>query len=134
MGILTREQILQADDLKTETVPVPEWGGEVIVRTMIGIDRDEYDKSLISQNEEETEDDKSYLDNARARLCAFTIIDEADNLVFSEDDIIKLGKKSSLALNRVFDVAKRLNGLGPDDIEDMAKNSETTPENGSGLS
>lgn len=133
MSILTREQILKADDLKTETVPVPEWGGEVIVRTMTGTARDEYDKSLISQksSDEET-DEKNYLDNARARLCAFTIIDEAGNLVFDEDDIIEFGKKSSLALNRVFDVAKRLNGLGVDEIKEMAKNSVETPDESSG--
>jgi len=136
MGILTREQILEADDLKTEKVPVPEWGGEVIVRTMTGIERDEYDKSLISQRneEEETYDDKSYLDNARARLCAFTIKDENGNLVFSEKDIIELGKKSALALNRVFAVAKRLNGFGRDEIEGMIKNSKTTPDKDSGSS
>lgn len=133
MSNLTREQILQADDLKTETVSVPEWGGEIIVTTMTGTIRDEYDKSLISQHDEDV-DDKDYLDNARARLCAFTIINETGNLVFNENDIIKLGKKSSLALNHVFEVAKRLNGLGPEEIEDMAKNSETTQEDDSGSS
>lgn len=120
MGILTRKQILQADDIKIETVPVPEWDGEVIVRTMTGTDRDIWDNLLFAEGKED------FLDNTRARLCACTIIDANDKLIFSEDDIIELGKKSSLALNRVFDVAKRLNGLGSEEIEELAKNSAET--------
>ncbi|KKM94533.1 hypothetical protein LCGC14_1197440 [marine sediment metagenome] len=117
---LTREQILQVDDIKTEIVPVPEWDGEVIVRTMTGTDRDIWDNLLYKEGK------VNFLDNTRARLLACTIIDEDDNLVFSEDDIVALGKKSSLAINRIFDVAKRLNGLGSEQIEDLEKNSEET--------
>ena len=47
--MLTREQILQSDDLPCETVPVPEWGGEVQVRTMTGTDRDAFEASLIGK-------------------------------------------------------------------------------------
>ncbi len=117
---LTREQILQVDDIKIEIVPVPEWDGEVIVRTMTGTDRDIWDNLLYKEGK------VNFLDNTRARLLACTIIDEDDNLVFSEDDIVALGKKSSLAINRIFDVAKRLNGLGSEQIEDLEKNSEET--------
>ncbi len=119
---LTREQILQVDDIKTEIVPVPEWDGEVVVRTMTGTDRDIWDNLLYKEGK------VNFLDNTRARLLACTIIDEDDNLVFSEDDIVALGKKSSLALNRIFDVAKRLNGLGSDNIEDLEKNSGKTQD------
>ena len=31
MAILTRDQILQAQDIQREVVSVPEWGGEVLV-------------------------------------------------------------------------------------------------------
>ncbi len=47
--MLTREQILQSDDLPRETVQVPEWGGEVQVRTMTGTDRDAFVASLIGK-------------------------------------------------------------------------------------
>ena len=43
MEKLTRDAILAAEDLRTEEVPVPEWGGSVIVRTLRGDDRDAYD-------------------------------------------------------------------------------------------
>ena len=32
MALLTREDILNYNDIKTEIVPVPEWGGEVKVK------------------------------------------------------------------------------------------------------
>ncbi len=34
MNILSKEAILSADDLPREIVSVPEWGGQVYVRTM----------------------------------------------------------------------------------------------------
>ncbi len=39
---LTGEEILGADDLPTEVVPVPEWDGTVIVRTLTGAERDHW--------------------------------------------------------------------------------------------
>ena len=47
MGVLTREQILKADDMTTERVPVPEWGGEVLVKSLTGRQRDEFEGSMI---------------------------------------------------------------------------------------
>ncbi len=39
-----------ADDLPRETVSVPEWGGEVLVRTMSGTDRDAFEASLLEKD------------------------------------------------------------------------------------
>ena len=36
MALLSKEQILKSDDLKSEIVAVPEWGGDVKVRVMTG--------------------------------------------------------------------------------------------------
>ena len=41
--ILTRDEILESEDLATETVSVPEWGGSVIVRALTGTERDAYE-------------------------------------------------------------------------------------------
>ena len=35
--VLTKSQILEADDIKHESVFVPEWGGKVFVQTMTGM-------------------------------------------------------------------------------------------------
>ncbi|KPL27960.1 MAG: hypothetical protein AMJ72_05845 [Acidithiobacillales bacterium SM1_46] len=120
MGILSKEQILQADDLRREQVVVPDWDGSVFVQTMTGIDRDAFELSL-------TKDGKASIENMRAKLCARTIVDENGNRLFTEDDVEALGKKSGTALDRIFEVAQRLNGIGADAMEKLAKNSEPTP-------
>ena len=111
--MLTREQIIQSDDLPTETIQVPEWGGEVKVRTMTGTDRDSFEASLIGK--------EGRLENVRARLVSLTLCDELGNRLFGDADINVLGK-SAKALDRVFSVAQRLNGIGTDQV-DIAKNA-----------
>ena len=41
MAVLTKQQILAAEDLPSETLLVKEWCGDVTVRTMTGAERDE---------------------------------------------------------------------------------------------
>lgn len=113
--ILSKQQILEANDLKREKVTVKEWGGDVFVRAMTGTERDGFDQSLVV-------DGKTDLINARAKLVARCIVDEAGELVFSDQDIEALGRKSARALERVSRVAQRLNGLGDKEIEDIRGN------------
>ena len=49
MTYLSRDAILQREDIKTEDVEVPEWGGTVRVRGMTGVQRDAFEASLIQQ-------------------------------------------------------------------------------------
>ena len=120
--MLTKEQILQADDLPTKVVPVPEWNGEVIVRTMSGEERDAWEQSITTKR---GDDIQVNMANLRARLCSQTIVDEDGELLFSKDDVDLLGQKSAKALDRIFGIAQKLNGLGKDDIKELAKNSDT---------
>lgn len=116
MALLTRDQILAADDHKTEVVPVPEWGGEVAVTTMTGTARDRLEASVIGKNGGQN------LTNARAKYLAACLVDDAGKLMFAEKDIVKLGGKSVAALDRVFEAAQRLNRISDEDLEDLAKN------------
>lgn len=121
---LTRDQILGASDLDTERVPVPEWGGEVLVRSMTAADRDEFDQSMVASR---GPDESANLRNVRARLVATTVVDAAGKRLFSEADIEALGAKSAKAMNRIYRVATRLNALDESDVEELAKNSEAAP-------
>jgi hypothetical protein len=47
MKSLTKDEILEAADLSTKAVDVPEWGGSVNVRTMTGADRDAFENTLV---------------------------------------------------------------------------------------
>jgi hypothetical protein len=120
MSLLTRKAILQADDLPREKIDVLEWGGFVFVRALTGAERDAYEAACLQKS------GKSYeanLANVRAKLCALAICDENGVRLFDDADVETLGTKSAAALDRVFAVARRLSKIGPEDMEELAKNS-----------
>lgn len=104
--ILNREQIAAAQDLKHEDVPVPEWGGDVRVRVMTGVEREAFGASLIGPN------GKPDMKNYKLGLVATCMVGEDGRPLFGLDEVQFLGEKSAVALERVFDVAQRLNGVG----------------------
>ena len=114
---LTRDQILNAEDIKTEEVEVPEWGGTVLVKGMNGKERDAFEMSYLTAGQ-------STIENVRAKLVSLTVIDhETKNQLFTVADIDALGQKSAKALDRVFAVAQSLSKIGQNDVEELAKNS-----------
>ena len=120
--LLTRDAILQAQDLQYEDVDVPEWGGTVRVRTLTGRERDAFEQSVVEQKGKNT---KTNLRNIRAKLVALTVIDGEGKRMFNTSDIELLGEKSANALDRLFDAARRLSGLRDEDVEELAKNSDS---------
>ena len=117
MTTLTKELILASDDLPRERVNVAQWGGDVFVRTMTGTDRDAFEASLITQDG----GSDSRLENVRARLVALTLCDESGARLFDDGEIAALGRKSARALDRVFSVAQRLNGIGTAEVDAAKK-------------
>ncbi len=118
--ILTKDQIFEVNDLKSVSVDVPEWGGSVLVRTMTGQDRDAFDSSLFTVNADGTR--TTDMSNLRAKLVALTLVDESNNRLFEVTDIPRLALKSAAALERVFDMAQRVNGLGAQAEDAALKN------------
>lgn len=112
--MLTRDQILAADDRKSEVVQVPEWGGSVTVAAMSGAARDAWEASLVIRKGTKVEPN---MQNMRARLVAACVVDEAGALMFSSADVEALGQKSGAALERVCKVAQRMNALTDGDME-----------------
>lgn len=118
MKVLTRDAILSADDLQSERVKVPEWGGEVIVRGMTGKERDQLETEVVSRDGKRV---KVNAGNIRARLLVLSCIDEDGKRVFTDKDVKALGEKSGSALDRVAAVAQRLSKIRDSDIEAMGK-------------
>ena len=115
--VLSKEEILGIKDLKTEKVKVPEWNGEVIIRSFTAKERDEFEQLIFdSQNSDRTSP------NIRAKFCQLVIVDDEGELMFTPDEIDKLGKKSASALDRIFEQAQVLNGLRQSDLEELEGN------------
>lgn len=132
---LDAASILTADDLTIERVHVPEWGGDVFVRAMGGAARDAWEAEQYQLGAGDDEDEGKavgFLRNLRARLLVRCICDEDGELVFSEGQAEELGRKSAAAISRLFEVARRLNGITKEDEAELAGNSEAGPSAGSG--
>ena len=124
MTLLSKTAILAAQDLQTEDVEVPEWGGAVRVRSFTGRERDAFEASMVRGD---GKDRKVDLTNMRARLVGLTVIDETGQRLFADEEVDVLGAKSGAALDRVFAIAQKLNGLSGADVEEFSKNSNGVP-------
>ena len=118
--LLTKDAILAASDMEYEIVDVPEWGGQVRVRSLTGTERDAFESSML---EGSGKNQKISTKDIRAKLCARTIVDMEDKRLFNDGEIAKLGAKSAAALDRVYTVASRLSKVSNEDVEELAKNS-----------
>lgn len=118
---LNKAEILAQDDLKTEDIQIPEWGNAwVRVRTLNASERDHFEASTVVRNGKKM---TTNLEHIRARLCLLCLVDENGERLFQEEDMFPLGGKSAAALDRIFTVAQRLNGLRDSDIEELAGES-----------
>lgn len=124
MQTLSKAAIVAVVDIQTEIVQVPEWGGAVAVRELTGTERDAFEQSMVrvdTAGKRHTD-----LGNMRAKLCAWCIVDgESGDRLFADDHLAELGNKSAVALDRIFRVAQRINGMGA--TEDVEKNSAPDP-------
>lgn len=126
-ALLSKESILAVQDVVTERVEVPEWGGTVLVRGLTGAERDAFEGEVIQRS---GRDVKTNTRNMRARLVVLSVVDEQGNRLFGFPDIETLGAKSARALDRVFAVAMRLSGLRDEDVEELTERFGAAPSGG----
>jgi hypothetical protein len=122
--VLTAEDILNADDIQLERVPVPEWGGDVFVKATNGKEFSGLQAQII---ERKGNNQRVNLENIQAKLVAICVCDESGKRLFNQKQVDLLAGKSSAALQRVFKVAQRLSGLGDDEIEGLTDDLKENP-------
>ena len=121
MTALSKAQILQIVDIKTERVAVPEWGGDVMVREFTGTDRDAFEESMVRIDADGGR--RADVSNMRAKLVSMCLIDEeTGERMFGQDELNLLGSKSASALERVFKVCQRINGMTVAEVQAAEKN------------
>lgn len=128
MNLLNRDDILNAADMSSEVIEVPEWGGAVMVKSLTGAERDHFEASIVERAGKKT---KMNMANVRARLVALTVVDEDHKRLFRFADVEALGQKSASALDRIFDVAMRLSGMRNEDVEELIENFTSDPSGNS---
>lgn len=122
--------ILQRRQLKTERVDVPEWDGEIILRSLSAAQTAAFKQfgDGQSQNVDAL---------ASLRLAAWVIvhswIDESGALVLTIDDIDALLEGNSVDLiNSLGKRAMQISGLAKDALASAEKNSESSQSSDSG--
>jgi len=132
MTLLSADAIFAADDMVYEDVPVPEWGGEVRVSVMTGAERDELEHRVLAEGK--TDDDGNIRDQRGFReLCLSLACRDANNeRIFSDEDVVRLSRKNSDVIDRLWAVCRRLNKLGKQEQDALKKNSAAPPSGGSG--
>jgi hypothetical protein len=128
--LLSFEDIVGADDIRYETVEVPEWGGAVRLRSITGAERDRYTNFV-----ESLKDAKGNLkkhDGLITRLLQLCLVDGKGDQLFSGAQVEKLKAKNGEVLERLATIASKLNGLSSEAIEEAKGNSPSEPSDESG--
>ena len=116
---LSKDQILAIKDITVEEFHVPEWGGSIYLKALTAAEYDAFSADVSTTRKD------GGLSEMRAKLCAFSICDEAGNRLFSEREVDVLNKKNAAAITRIFLRAQELSGLGVDSVQEMIKNSKS---------
>lgn len=120
MKMLSRDDILNVNDIAVEELPVPEWGGSVFVKTLTAEERDLIEAQLVKINPNNGATASIKMDKLRA-LCAFYGICDAEGkrIFTNTKDIDLLAKKSAAALDRVVSKVQAMAAMSPADIASL---------------
>ena len=128
---LSAADILGAPDRITEKLYVPEWKGNVYIRTISGSERDEFEKTLMKErmqiNAESGQMEmvqEQDLSNVRSKLLVRVLCDKDGAPIFTVEHIAALGDKSAAALTRVYNRASAQNRVSDADVKELAGNSD----------
>jgi hypothetical protein len=116
--VLSRDDILNANDIYIQELHVPEWGGILYVKTLNGEERDKVEAAVM-QVGINGQPQKIKLDKLRSTVASLGICDKDGKSLFTEKDIPLLAKKSAAALDRVVAKIQTLSGMSPADIESL---------------
>lgn len=123
--MLTAEQLLKKAPLLQEKVVLDEETGDfVYVRQMTAHEKSIWEMSQIQKSGagKKTEYNVT-LDDYRAKLAVVTLCDEEGHLLFLPSQYLELSQNISAAtLEKIVDVAQRLNAITEEDRDELVKN------------
>lgn len=122
-----RDKILAAADIPSETVTIPEWDVELLVKGMSAGDRISLMQSAYDQQTQQVNMAAVYPDVVVS--CVFD--PKTGDPVFTSADKTAILAKSSAAVEKIADVGLRLSGIGKDADDAAGKDSSFTPSDDS---
>lgn len=121
--VLSRDQILASSGKRIyKYVEVPEWDGFVRIQSLMGKERDAFEKSVQEDPRRKGGSKKDASENLRAKLVARCIVDEDGQLLFTNSyEVKQLGELPVAGLQRVFNACMALNGITDEDVSELAE-------------
>lgn len=114
---------------KREVVVVPEWKQRVILQEFNGAQLDRY-RSAMTKFDARTQEIDLDMTGSTLRLVVLCMIDSSGHPIYKdvEKGVDLLGKLPASGLERVAEVAKKLNGMGGGDTDEtLVGKSEEAP-------
>ena len=128
--MLTRDQILQKNDIQVKQISVPEWGGEVFIRQLTRGEQDtylkrQYGETRLKQDSKAKNQEISAVNiyGHDAFLVACGVCDEDGKPLFKQDDVDALKKKNGEVIGRLATEIVKFSGMAGDvTVEEEIKN------------
>lgn len=112
--MLSKQDILDARDRRTETFFVEQWGGEVELMALSVSAKEELASFYIERQE------TGNYAGARALVASMGIVCDGERVFTAEE----LAEKSEDAINAIYERVLSISGMRDDEIAEMEKNSE----------
>lgn len=121
----TREEVLSADDVRYTVVDVPEWNSKkkLRLRSMRARDRDRIE-AMVTQVKGKG---RTVVENIRATVVAVCAVNGAGETIFTTEDIEALGERDAAAMDRAFDAAWKLSGMGVEAVKAIEAELKNAP-------
>ena len=124
--VLRFHEIVAAQDIQYDTVPTPEWGGQVRIASMNGSDRQKLVQSM--RADQKAHGEEIALLRFAFRVVAASIVDEKGRHIADQEEAFeKLAEKNMAPVQRVFDACRRLSGLGQDELDSRLEDLKENP-------
>lgn len=134
MALLTRNQILEAKDIKTKVISVPEWGGDIMIKQLSAKEYNDIVMNMVNirkmaakqlsskKNADENLEDainELAIKNQKILLLIKSIVDENMKPLFTEADLELLYQKNNNVIDRIIAEIEEFNA---NSIEETKKN------------
>lgn len=135
--ILSKEDILGTPDREIRLVPVPEWGerAAVYIKSLDGTERNRHNATMVDINRlNRTGKQRFSVESPQTKLLAFCLCDATGKPLFSVAEVEKLNTKNAKVLERLYDIAQEMSGLGKKAEDEAGNDSEETQSSEPGMS
>ena len=132
MALLTRNQILEAKDIKTKDIEVPEWGGTIRIKQLSAKEYNDITMNMVNirkmaakqlsskKNSDENLEDainEMAIKNQKILLIIKSIVDENMKPLFTEADMELLYQKNTNVIDKIIAEIEEFNAVSSEDAK-----------------